>query len=177
MARKSLFTAGVSAAVAIGVALAPAPAFADELTTLTATAKPEVVQPGEEVTVTLTVTNHHDRKITYEPIVASDEFSDCAEDIGTLTPGQEFSFSCSAVVEDDITATFSITNAESEHNETSAEATVDITLEPEVPVTTPPQDEPSLPITGSSVTPLLITGVGLLLVGLFFASRLLVRRG
>lgn len=191
MARKFLLASSVAATVAAGLLLASTPAYADDITTFTATVEPEVVKPGESVTVTLTVTNETHRKITYDPIVAPEEFADCAQDVGTLKPEESKQVTCSAVItkESPLTATFSIQNAKSEHHKTQAEATIHIELKekpdeptkPVEPTTTPPQepevnDQPTLPITGSSLTPLLAAGAGLLLVGLVLVSRPMWRR-
>ena len=150
MARRFLLTASVTG-IAAGLIFAATPAYADELTTFTAAAEPIAAEPGDTVTITLSVTNEHHRKITYDTIVAPEELPDCAQDVGTLVPHQTEQVQCSAVVTDTTpeTVTFSIVNAESEHNDTSATATVDIIVQdepeepedpktPETPVSTPP---------------------------------------
>jgi LPXTG-motif cell wall-anchored protein len=158
-------------------------AWSDELTTMTAIANPSVIQPGDTVDISITVTNTHDRKITYTPIEAPEEFSGCAQDVGTLMPGQTATVSCQGVVSNaELAVTFRIANAETEHNETTAEATAHISLAPPTeppttePSSTPPATEPGstspatseLPTTGSSIGPIAAVGGGLILLGLAF---------
>ncbi|GAA4918784.1 LPXTG-motif cell wall-anchored protein [Stackebrandtia albiflava] len=180
----------VAVAAAVAVLAAAGPAAADELTGMTAVAQPSTVDPGDTVTISITVSNLHDRKITYDPIEASDGYEACEKPVGTVEPGQSATVACQVVItgDSDLNPRFSVRNAASEHNETSAHASAVIMLnspsgEPSTATpTVSPSDSPSpggktsgtrspdqsLPTTGSSITPIAAVGAGLVLLGLAF---------
>lgn len=221
--RRVFTTLCVSAAAGLAVLLTATPAWADEYTGMTGEVSPEKVRIGDPVTVTLTVTNRTDTKVTYDPITAPDQFADCAQDIGTLKAGESVEVTCSTVVHKDTPteATFSVKgvfykskprdrnqdeaadpdettvqeepaaddadepsdvfgyndhHGKKKRYKTYAEVTVTFEIKhkptpsPSEPTKTPPTDQPtsqtpSLPTTGSSITPIAAAGGALLLVG------------
>jgi len=108
--RRVFATLCVSAAAGLAVLLAATPAWADQYTEMTGEVSPHKVKIGEHVTVTLTVTNLTDTKVTYDPITAPEHFADCGQEIGTLHAGESATVSCSTKVKKHTPteATFSI---------------------------------------------------------------------
>ncbi|CAM3276313.1 hypothetical protein [Stackebrandtia soli] len=185
MIRKFLALSGISLLATLA---APGVASADELTTLTATATPDVGKVGDAITATITVTNTHDRKITYLPLSAPPMFSECGAEVGTLVPGQTFIIECTGVLpepeHDDQTEAvqaFSIGNAPSEHNITFAEATLELSYaedeasSPPPPSPKPDDAGPTLPITGAPAATIALVGTGAIAAGVI-ALRVLRRR-
>ncbi|CAM3270915.1 LPXTG cell wall anchor domain-containing protein [Stackebrandtia soli] len=196
MIRKFLILSGTALVAGLtAIATSTGSASADELTSMTATASPMKGHPGDVITATVTVTNTHNRNLTYLPIQAPPLFADCGVEVGTLKPDESFVVECEGILPPKGEAleklyTFSIKNAPSEHFHTHAEASVKVGYLPDKPSSPPPTSEPptseppskpavapskapTLPITGdSNTTTIALVGAGTAAVGVIGMAAL-----
>jgi LPXTG-motif cell wall-anchored protein len=172
--RKAVYTVLVAGLLTVASA---APAAAAGGLGLAATAAPETVRPGHQVTLTVTVSNEFD--VAFDRVrVFADGASGCARsDIGPVAAGASRRYTC-AVTAGKRPGTHRVSLsavAQTGYEKFTAEAAVRFTvrkLKP-APSSTPrkptrsPSPEPTLPITGtpSALPDLAVAGMLLLVAG------------
>jgi LPXTG-motif cell wall-anchored protein len=172
--RKAIYTLLVSGLLSVGFAAPAAPAVAAGGLSLAATATPEKVRPGQQVTVTVTVGNEFDVEFGTVRVI-SDRAPDCARsDIGPLAAGASKTYTCSVTAGKrpgrhhvSLTAV-----AQTGYEKFSAGAGVAFTVKKPKPSPSPSTSPsktpvPILPITGtpSALPGLALAGVLLLMAG------------